>query len=70
MGHPGEDAADVLDGFIRGLGLPSSLRDVKVSPEHFDQIAEQAMHTTGSRAIPARSIVQRRSAKSWNWPHK
>jgi maleylacetate reductase len=45
MGHPGEDAADVLDGFIRGLGLPRSLRDVKVAPEHFEQIAKQAMAT-------------------------
>ena len=45
MGHPGEDACDVLDGFIRGLGLPRSLGDVKVGPEHFDHIAEQAMAT-------------------------
>jgi maleylacetate reductase len=45
MGHPGKDAADVLDRFIRGLGLPRSLRDVRVSPEHFDAIAEQAMRT-------------------------
>ena len=45
MGHPGEDAADVLDRFIRGLGLPRSLRDVHVSPEHFDRIADQAMGT-------------------------
>src|SRR3979490_1266296 len=26
MGHPGEDAGDVLDSFIRGLGMPRSLR--------------------------------------------
>jgi maleylacetate reductase len=45
MGHPGEDAADVLDGFIRGLGLPRSLAEVKVVPEHFDRIAAQAMAT-------------------------
>jgi maleylacetate reductase len=45
MGHPGEDAGDVLDGFIRGLGMPRSLREVKVVPEHFDRIAEQAMAT-------------------------
>jgi maleylacetate reductase len=45
MGHPGEDACDVLDDFIRGLGLPRSLRDVKVGAEHFDHIAEQAMAT-------------------------
>jgi maleylacetate reductase len=45
MGHPGEDAADVLDGFIRGLGMPRSLQDVRVGPEHFEAIAEQAMRT-------------------------
>jgi len=45
MGHPGKDAADVLDHFIRGLGMPRSLRDVSVGPEHFDRIAEQAMAT-------------------------
>lgn len=45
MGHAGEDAGDVLDAFIRGLGMPRSLRDVHVGAEHFDQIAEQAMRT-------------------------
>jgi maleylacetate reductase len=45
MGHPGEDAGDVLDVFIRGLGMPRSLQDVRVGPEHFDRIAQQAMKT-------------------------
>ena len=45
MGHPNEDASDVLDDFIRGLGMPRSLREVKVGPEHFDRIAQQAMAT-------------------------
>jgi maleylacetate reductase len=45
MGQPGADAADLLDDFIRGLGMPRSLREVKVGPEHFDRIAEQAMAT-------------------------
>ena len=45
MGQPGKDAGDVLDGFIRGLGMPRSLQDVRVGPEHFDRIAEQAMGT-------------------------
>ena len=45
MGHPGKDAGDVLDDFIRGLGMPRSLREVKVGPEHFDRIAQQAMGT-------------------------
>jgi maleylacetate reductase len=45
MGHPGEDAGDVLDRFISGLDMPRSLRAVNVGPEHFDRIAEQAMGT-------------------------
>jgi maleylacetate reductase len=45
MGQPGKDAADVLDGFIRALGMPRSLQDVRIGPEHFDRIAEQAMGT-------------------------
>jgi len=45
MGRPGKDAADVLDRFIRGLGMPRSLQEVSIGPEHFDRIAEQAMAT-------------------------
>ncbi|MDN5003056.1 iron-containing alcohol dehydrogenase [Bradyrhizobium sp. GCM10027634] len=45
MGFPGHNAADVLDAFIRSLGMPRRLADVRVSPEHFDGIAEQAMRT-------------------------
>ena len=45
MGHPGKDAGDVLDDFIRGLGMPRSLGDVKIGKEHFDRIATQAMGT-------------------------
>jgi maleylacetate reductase len=45
MGQPGRDAADVLDRFIRDLGMPRSLKDVRIGPEHLDRIAEQAMAT-------------------------
>jgi maleylacetate reductase len=45
MGKPGDDAGDVLDHFIRGLGLPRSLQDVRIGPEQFDRIAQQAMAT-------------------------
>ncbi len=45
MGHPGEDAGDVLDAFIAGLGMPRSLGAVNIEVEHFDRIAEQAMGT-------------------------
>src|SRR6202045_4179750 len=43
MGHPGEDAAEVLDWFIRDLGMPRSLHEVRIGPEHFDRIAEAAI---------------------------
>jgi len=45
MGKPGKDLADVLDGFIRDLGLPRRLQDVQVGPEHFEAIAIAAMAT-------------------------
>ncbi|HYI06884.1 MAG TPA: iron-containing alcohol dehydrogenase [Reyranella sp.] len=45
MGHPGKEAGDVLDDFIRGLGMPRSLGEVKIGKEHFDRIAAQAMGT-------------------------
>ncbi len=45
MGHPGKDAADVLDDFIRGLGMPRSLHEVRIAPDHFERISEQAMGT-------------------------
>lgn len=45
MGHPGKDAAEVLDAFIRGLGMPRRLREVGVGAESFDVIASQSMAT-------------------------
>ena len=45
MDHPGEDAAEVLDAFIAGLGMPRSLAAVKVGRDSFDRMAEQAMGT-------------------------
>jgi maleylacetate reductase len=45
MGKPEDDAGDVLDAFIRDLGLPRSLQDVRIGPEQFDRIAQQAMAT-------------------------
>jgi maleylacetate reductase len=45
MGHRGEEASDVLDAFIRELGMPRSLSEVKVGAEHFERIARQAMGT-------------------------
>jgi maleylacetate reductase len=45
MGHPGEDAADVLSAFIAGLGMPRSLGASGVGPQSFAHIAQGAMST-------------------------
>ena len=45
LGHAGQDAGDVLDAFIRSLGMPRSLAELKVGRENFDRIAAQAMAT-------------------------
>ena len=45
MGQGAADAGDVLDSFIRGLGMPRSLGEVKIGRKHFDRIATQAMGT-------------------------
>ena len=62
MGQPGKDAGDVLDAFIRGLGMPRSLGEVKVGAEHFDRIARQAMGTPwvprNPRSIPGPEQVK------------
>ena len=54
MGFPGHNAADVLDAFIRSLGMPRSLAEIRVPPEHFDAIAEQAMRTNWIPRNPRR----------------
>jgi len=45
MGHPGEEAGDVLDTFIARLGMPRSLGAVKIGSESFARLAEPAMDT-------------------------
>ena len=45
MGHPGQDAGDLLDLFIGNLDMPRSLSAVSIGPGSFDRIAEQAMAT-------------------------
>ena len=62
MGHPGEDAADVLDAFIAGLGMPRSLGAVNIRADSFDKMAEQAMSTPwvprNPRPIPGPAQVR------------
>ncbi len=45
MGRPGADAGEALHDLIDGLGMPRSLSAVKIGPENFARIAEQAMGT-------------------------
>jgi maleylacetate reductase len=45
MSEAGCDAGDVLDRFIRGLGMPRSLDAVKIGRDNFPRIAVQAMAT-------------------------
>jgi maleylacetate reductase len=45
MSQAGRDAGEALDAFIGGLGMPRSLGAVTIGREHFQRIAEQAMHT-------------------------
>ena len=45
MGRSGDGAADCLHDLIKGIGMPTTLTDVGVSPEDFDAIAEGAMKT-------------------------
>lgn len=52
MGHPGEDAADVIAAFVRGLGLPGRLSDVGVGREQFAMIADHAMHDSWLHTNP------------------
>jgi alcohol dehydrogenase class IV len=62
MDRPGEDAGDLLDAFIGGLGMPRSLHAVNVGPEHFDRIAKQAMGTPwvprNPRPIPTPEVLR------------
>ena len=62
MGHPGREAGDVLDDFIRGLGMPRSLGEVKIGKESFERIATQAMGTPwvprNPRPIPGPAEVR------------
>jgi maleylacetate reductase len=59
MGHPGEEAADVLAAFIGRLGMPRSLFAVNIGPENFDRIAEQAMGTPWVPRNPRRIAAPR-----------
>jgi alcohol dehydrogenase class IV len=52
FGRPGEAAGDLVDAFIRGLGMPRSLGEVGVSQEQLDHIAEYTMLDFWARTNP------------------
>jgi maleylacetate reductase len=43
MGRPGERASEVLDAFIRDLGMPRTLRDVGVAQDDLQRLAENCL---------------------------
>ncbi len=43
LGRPGENAADALESLIKNLGMPSTLAEVNIGPEHFDKIAQASL---------------------------
>jgi maleylacetate reductase len=54
MGHPGEEAGDVIAAFVSGLGLPGRLSEVGVKPEQFAAITVHAMHEDWLHTNPRR----------------
>lgn len=52
LGQPDMDAATALDAFIRGLGLPRSLREVNVSEDQFQQVADYTLLDIWGRTNP------------------
>jgi maleylacetate reductase len=52
FGQPEGDAADLVQGLIRDLGMPTRLSEVKVTPEMFDRIAAAAMQSPMVKANP------------------
>ncbi|MFO1027339.1 MAG: iron-containing alcohol dehydrogenase [Acetobacteraceae bacterium] len=62
MGDANAEAGDLLDRFIGGLGMPRSLGAVNIGSEHFDRIAQGAMHTPwiprNPRPIPTPAQVR------------
>jgi maleylacetate reductase len=69
LGRPGEPAAEVLAALIAELGLPRTLRDVNVSRDLLDRIAEESMHEpwihTNPRKIEGPATVRQLLDAAW-----
>ncbi len=60
LGAPGKPASEVVDGFISGLGMPRTLREVGVSQNQLPQLAENCLldDWTFSNPKPIRTADQ------------
>jgi maleylacetate reductase len=69
LGRPGEPAADAVADLIAGLGLPTRLRDVGVSEDQLELIAENSMHDrwihTNPRKINGPAVVRTLLDAAW-----
>ena len=69
LGRPGVPAAEVLSDLIAELGLPRTLRDVKVSADLLDRIAEESMHDrwihSNPRRIDGPAVVRKLLEAAW-----
>ena len=45
MGHPNQQASDVLHDLVSGLGLPRGLETAGISRQAFDEIAQASLAT-------------------------
>ncbi|MPZ44149.1 MAG: iron-containing alcohol dehydrogenase [Betaproteobacteria bacterium] len=54
MGHPGEEAGDVIAALVAELGLPGRLSEVGVGAEQFPVIAANALHDSWLHTNPRR----------------
>jgi maleylacetate reductase len=52
LGDASRPAADLLDGFIRGLGMPRTLGEVGVGPDRFQQVADYTLLDIWGRTNP------------------
>lgn len=70
MGHPNDDAADVVQAFIADLGMPGRLADVGVGRDQFAIIAEKQCATRGITPTRAGCLGLKRWLKFWKWRHE